>query len=333
MNHATLPPHTQVLKKTLHPFLFMGCWNYTSKTERGSAARDAVLAMIKTHPAKELLVVAGDNAYPDKVKVGNEKIKTFIVEDIGQGFDLLKASRSQGNLLVGIGNHNAERLNAGDKRILQVERETFGSALPSPYFCRMFSKDRCALLFLDTNAFEKKHAKLNALYANPDYMDDMLEWLEETLLYLKERRYKYYLIQHEPMFSIKPKEVQMLSQASHVMDILHAVRHKPIAILSADTHNHQQWQLEYKGHSYMQVVTGTGGARPDYVPALETIPINAEPRIDMRPFTSIRYKTPMRNRIPSYGYVEVVKPGLYDFMAVTTEGSDFRMDRAADEAL
>ena len=70
INHATLPEHTQILRTALHPFLFMGCWNYTSKTERGSAARDAVLAMIKTHPVKELLVVAGDNAYPDKLKVG-----------------------------------------------------------------------------------------------------------------------------------------------------------------------------------------------------------------------------------------------------------------------
>ena len=134
------------------------------------------------------------------------------------------------------------------------------------------------------------------------------------------------------MFSIKPNEIQILSQVSRVMDILHESQHRPTAILSADTHNHQQWQLEYKDHAYTQIVTGTGGAKPDYVPALETIPLNAEPDIDKRPFTSIHYKTPMRNRIPSYGYLEVVRPGKYDFMAVTTEGTDFKTDKAADEA-
>jgi hypothetical protein len=309
----------------------MGCWNYTSHTGRGSAARDAVLAMIKTHPEKELLVAAGDNAYPEKAV--NTGIKTFNIEDIGQGFDLLKDSRPKGKLLVGIGNHNAERLNAGDKRILQVERETFGTALPHTFFCRIFKKDHCALLFLDTNAFEKKHAKLNSLYEDPEYADDMLQWLEEVILYLKKKRYRYYLVQHEPMFSIKPKGVQMLSRVTDVMDVLNTTNHRPIAILSADTHNHQQWQLEYKGHHYTQVVTGTGGAKPDYVPALETIPVNAEPRIDKQPFTSIRYKTPMRNRIPSYGYLEVVKPGTYDFMAVATERANFKTDKADDDAL
>ena len=325
-----LPHFTQVAERRLHPFLFMGCWNYTSHTGRGSAARDAVLAMIKTHPERELLVAAGDNAYPEKAR--NTGIETFNVEDIGQGFKLLKDSRPKGKLLVGIGNHNAERLNAGDKRILQVERETFGTALPHTFFCRIFTKDHCALLFLDTNAFEKKHAKLNSLYEDPDYVADMLQWLEEVILYLKKKRYRYYLVQHEPMFSIKPKGVQMLTRLTDVMDVLDGTGHKPIAILSADTHNHQQWKLEYKGHSYTQVVTGTGGARPDYVPALETLPVNAELRIDTRPFTSIRYKTSMRNRIPSYGYLEVVKPGTYDFMAVATERANFKTDKADDEA-
>ena len=325
-----LPHFTQVAERRLHPFLFMGCWNYTSHTGRGSAARDAVLAMIKTHPERELLVAAGDNAYPEKAR--NTGIKTFNMEDIGHGFDLLIHSRAKGKLLVGIGNHNAERLNAGDKRILQVERETFGTALPHTFFCRIFTKDHCALLFLDTNAFEKKHAKLNSLYEDPEYVADMLEWLEEVILYLKKKRYRYYLVQHEPMFSIKPKGIQILSRVNDIMDILNTTGHKPIAILSADTHNHQQWKLEYKGHSYTQVVTGTGGARPDYVPALETLPLNAELRITKRPFTSIQYKTPMRNRIPSYGYLEVVKPGTYDFMAVATEGANFKTDKADDEA-
>ena len=308
----------------------MGCWNYTSRTKRGAVARDAVLAMIKTHPRQELLVVAGDNAYPDKVKMGKEKIKTFDVEEIGAGFAALKDARDPGQLLVGIGNHNAEKLNAGGKPILQVERETFGRALPNPYFCRMFSKDHTALVFIDTNAFEKEFKTLNALYEDPDYANHMLEWLEEVIMYLKEKRYKYYLVQHEPLFSLKPKGTQVLAQASSVLDVL--LNYRPIAVLSADTHSHQQWKLMYKGTSFMQVVTGTGGAQPNYVPALETMPLD-ETRAPVEPFSSIQYKTPMANRTPSYGYLEIVKPHSYNFMAVATREADFRTDKAADEAL
>jgi hypothetical protein len=307
----------------------MGCWNYTSQTKRGSAARDAVLAMIKTHPRQELLVVAGDNAYPDKVKMGKEKIKTFNVAEISAGFAALKDARDPGQLLVGIGNHNAEKLNAGGKPILQVERETFGSCFKNLYFCRMFSKDHTALVFIDTNAFEKKFKTLNALYEDPEYVSQMLEWLEETILYLRSKRYKYYLIQHEPFFSVKPKGLHVLSQASALLDVL--LSYRPIAVLSADTHNHQQWKLTYKGASFMQVVTGTGGAKPDYVPALETMPLN-ETRAPVAPFSSIQYKTPMANRTPSYGYLEIVEPHTYNFMAVATRGANFRTDRGDDEA-
>ena len=155
-NNAGVPAHTVSLNKSLHPFLFMGCWNYTSPLARGSAARDAVLDAIADHEGEPLLVVAGDNAYPDKTIMENgSKKKVFLMDDIEDGFEQLKEAGKP--LLIGIGNHNAERTPANGRRsILQVERETFKHALPNPYFCRIFTKERKALVFLDTNAFEEK---------------------------------------------------------------------------------------------------------------------------------------------------------------------------------
>jgi len=124
-----------------------------------------------------------------------------------------------------------------------VERETFGRALPNPYFWRMFSKDHTALVFIDTNAFEKEFKTLNALYEDPDYANHMLEWLEEVIMYLKEKRYKYYLVQHEPLFSLKPKGTQVLAQASSVLDVLLSYRPTTISLLSKQCHSMKQGLL------------------------------------------------------------------------------------------
>jgi hypothetical protein len=322
-----VPAHTVSLNKSLHPFLFMGCWNYTSPLVRGSAPRDAVLAAIADHEGDPLLVVAGDNAYPEKTKAANgSKKKVFLMDDIEEGFEQLKGSGKP--LLIGIGNHNAERTPANGRSILKVERETFGRALPNPYFCRLFTKERKALVFLDTNAFEEEAShKLNALYENPDYVARMLEWLEEVVMYLRYKRYKFYLVQHEPMFSIKPKGYQRLHRGTHVLDIFDTARQYPIAILSADTHNHQELDLTYKGHDYRQVVVGTGGAIPDYMKALETMTLDESLKGEIKPFTSVRFKTARRNQEANYGYLEIVKSLRHRFYPVTGPQFDFKTDK------
>jgi hypothetical protein len=323
-----LPEHTDILKKNLFPFLFMGCWNYTSKGPRGSKARDAVLSALQYEKDTPMLVVAGDNAYPDKNKAA--KTHTFHLDEIGQGFSGLKATDKR--LLVGIGNHNAERLNAGDRRILQVEEETFGSALPNPYFCRLFSSgEKYALLFLDTNAFEEeKIEELNERY-DEEYLDTMLEWLERTIIYLKRKGYKYYLVQHEPLFGIKQKKGGLIpvqvNRSRDILDILRLHRHYPVAVLSAHIHNHQEWDLNYKGHKIRQVIAGTGGAKPDYVPELETMALDTPFPLKGTPFRSIYYKTALGNRTPSYGYLRIGAPTKHDFHAITADGINFRTDK------
>ena len=321
------PAHTVSLDKSLHPFLFMGCWNYTSPLARGSAARDAVLDAIAEHEGDPLLVVAGDNAYPEKTRLANgSKKKVYLMDDIEDGFDRLKDAGKP--LLVGIGNHNAERTPANGRRsILQIERETFENALPNPYFCRLFTRERKALVFLDTNAFEEEAHTLNALYQDSDYVNRMMEWLEEVITYLRYKRYKFYLVLHEPIFSIKPKKVQQLKRARYILNIFDSIRYYPIAILSADTHNHQEWDLTYKDHVYRQVVAGTGGAKPDYVKALEDMVLDESFKGDIRPFTSIQFKTANRNHQPNYGYLEIRKPLRHQFHDVKGPGFDFKTDK------
>jgi len=316
-----------VPRKKLHPFLFMGCWNYTSPKPRGSQARDSVLEAIQADEDASLLVVAGDNAYPNKAS----KPYVYTMEEIGPGFAKLKDVSKQ--LMIGIGNHNAERYATGvaDRRILQVEQETFGSAMPNPYFCRLFPKERYALVFIDTNVFEEKDVEaLNERY-NSDVMSEMVEWLEGIILYLKKHKYNYYLIQHEPLFGIKQKkgdkQVVLLNKANLMLDILALHRYYPEAVLSAHIHNYQEWDLSYKGGpTFRQIVAGTGGAKPDYCPALQTLKVDSAYPVARTPFSSIHYKTPEKYQDPNYGYLLLKRPGHREFRYVTNPTINFRTD-------
>ena len=326
ISRRDLPPHTTLVpRKKLHPFLFMGCWNYTSPKPRGSDARDAVLEALQADEDASLLVVAGDNAYPNKAS----KPYVFTMDHIGPGFKKLKDTAKQ--LLVGIGNHNAERLNAGDHRILQVEQETFGSSMPNPYFCRLFPKERYALVFIDTNSFEESDIEaLNERYTS-DVLSEMVEWLEGVLIYLKKHKYNYYLVQHEPFFGLKQKkgreQTVLLNKGHLVLDILALHRCYPEAVLSAHIHNYQEWDLSYKGGpAFRQIVAGTGGAKPDAYPALQTMKEGASHPVAGTPFSSIHYKTPEKYRDPNYGYLFLKKPGVREFCYVTKPTINFRTD-------
>jgi hypothetical protein len=155
----------------------------------------------------------------------------------------------------------------------------------------------------------------------------MLEWLEEVVTYLRYKRMKFYLVQHEPLFSIKPKKYQTLKRGREILDIFESVRYYPIAVLSADTHNHQEWDLTYKGHAYRQVVAGTGGATPDYVRGFQEMMLDEVLADTVKPFTSIQFKTANRNRQPNYGYLEIMKSFRHQFHDVKGAEFDFKTDK------
>lgn len=271
-------------KENLYPFLFMGCWN------KEGAERNAVLAAIKKEPGEPLLVLGGDNAYPDKGKgKGPDKGKHFLYSEVKAGIRLLPD-----RLLVALGNHNVDPHPVAGapegSTILNVERDLFGPALPSPYYC-VVCKDKRALVIVDTN-----------LLAEDAEKDTMLDWLEKTLARLKKSGHTYYLVQHEPFFSLKPpkKAGLRVTQVHNGTDLLDRMAaYPPIAVLCADTHNYQEWDLTYGDMTVRQIVVGTGGASPDPVPELRDMPANYS--AEGTPFSSIRNRT-KGHRILGYGF-------------------------------
>ena len=312
--------------RDLHPFLFMGCWN------RKGAGRDAVLAAIKKDSVP-LLVLGGDNAYPDKTNSGG---KRYILADVMSGLDGLPKDRE---VYVGIGNHNIDKwaVTNSTHSIYEIEQEYPDWNLPYNYYCVLF-EDKRALIFLDTNLFKRG-----------GNISGMLHWFKTTLQHtIKRNGYKYYIIQHDPFFSIKsPKSGKTIPRKTHLSDshrILDTVIDAdclPIAILCADTHNYQEWDLDYKGHVFHQVVVGTGGAKPDPVPGLQHLRFNTPfvpcddlfERIHLvegTPFSSLTFTTPAssRERVQGYGYYRLFDDRSHLFRLVQKWPGGLNMSRS-----
>ena len=85
-------PHQIISDHTLHPFLFMGCWN------KEGPARDAVASAIHARPEK-LLILGGDNIYPEKTPEGKKVYNAAILD---------RGHRMLGDkiIYVTLGNHN-----------------------------------------------------------------------------------------------------------------------------------------------------------------------------------------------------------------------------------
>ena len=306
-----LPLHTVIRTNTLHPFLFMGCWNKTYEGERSSTRRDAVLDTVAKDETSNIFVVAGDNAYPDKRKVklpnGTKRSDPiFRSKNIREGFVKILGIGKQ--IWFGIGNHDIDNYipfnNDKPDRVYTRERKMFKSSLPHDYYCVKY-KD-AALVFVDTNMIGEP--AFNSEYPIVPWFKGILEWLGNT---------PYYIVQHEPLIALKVKDGALrpfaLKNGHLLLDLVAEVGHYPIAVLSADIHNYQELDLTYKGHVYRQIVVGTGGATPNVVPraALETFEKEDEnykveaPDLKAIGFESILYIDDDYLGEPDYGYLRL----------------------------
>jgi hypothetical protein len=250
-------------ERPLHPFLFMGCWNQPGQ------ARDAVAAAVRQR-SEEMIVLGGDNIYPEKRLQDGAIRKVYSIDVLDSGVDLLGTK----TMYASLGNHNV-----AVPDILDHEME-MPWILPNSYYCARFSDDY-ALVVLDTNAEGKQ-------------FDAMISWFVEIQTTLKEHNVPYYLVQHEPYASYKKGKQQVLRQGAAILE---HIDYAPLAILCADTHNYQRGYVSLpNGSQILQIVAGTGGAHHD--------PLGASGSFTASSFTgSIMYT--LTEHIPGYGFVSV----------------------------
>ena len=318
-----LPLHTATRAGTLHPFLFMGCWNKIYEDERSSTRRDAVLDAVAKDTTSNIFVVAGDNAYPDKRKVklpnGTKRSDPiFRSKNIHEGFMKMLGIGKQ--IWFGIGNHDIDIYipfnNNKPDRVYTRERKMFKTRLPHDYYCVTY--DDAALVFVDTNMIGEP--AFNSEYPIVPWFKEILKWLGNT---------PYYIVQHEPLVALKVKDGTLrpfaLKNGHLLLDLVAETDRYPIAVLSADIHNYQELDLTYKGHVYRQIVVGTGGASPNVVPraALETFEKDEDNNykveaadLEALGFESIRYINNNYLDSPDYGYLRLTSSEEHEFVGI-----------------
>lgn len=222
--------HLHFLHQPLDTFVFMGCWNKTGCAP--GSAEEAVFDHMNRLYGETLLILAGDNVYPDKVN-GH---KVYSEEKLRAGF--VCAKRHTGSLMVVLGNHNVATP--------ALKSASLKQGLPGePYGLVVFSNHK-AILILDTNE------------------PLPLDWIAEALSYMEARGISYYVVQHEPLVGFKQKKVQVLKEADALLTVL--TSYPPLLILAADVHNYQKIRIQFGDVVFVQVISGTGGATLDPLP-------------------------------------------------------------------
>jgi hypothetical protein len=252
----------------------MGCWNRNGCADPKSG-QVAVANKIAEEPADRLLVLGGDNVYPDKDPV--TKRKAYSLEKLNAGIACLSSRR----ILAALGNHNI-----ADDRVRSAEMADPRLFIPNTYYAALFA-DGQALVVLDSNVLDAE--------PTPE-SQGMLTWLRGLLRHLKRSGTPYILVQHHPVLSFKKAKIQVLPQAAAELGVLRDW--PPRLLLVADTHNYQRGDLFFEGSLVTeQVVVGTGGADQD---SLDSYRASADGAISQGP---LRFA--VSEAAQAFGYLRV----------------------------
>jgi len=98
---------------TINKFVHFGCWNNLNKKGNLSKVMNALNNYLEQQQDVNLIVVSGDNYYPDKKKIDNDKKKKIIFTDkLIEGFNLLPKNIEIDMIL---GNHDLENDPSGEE--------------------------------------------------------------------------------------------------------------------------------------------------------------------------------------------------------------------------
>jgi hypothetical protein len=280
----------------LHDFIFVGCWNLPGP------ARNMVAHDIVNHPTAQTIILGGDNVYP----VAGDKGFPLKVHRTQTFYDGIKLYMEKGKTVLGtLGNHNiALALNDKTRVVDMKKRQMKVFGMHNSYYITEF-QDRCCVVVLDTNLREDDYTQ-------------MCKWLETALHYIQRNGLSYYIVQHEPFFSVKGSKKEGVLKIKYqlweprrvVMDILFTF--PPICVLCADTHNYQTVEivsLTDPSQSILQLVVGTGGASHDEYGL-------KKPYEDDAYRYEVIYPKKEEQFISAYGYIHIRSPHEYKFMPV-----------------
>ena len=255
--------------------VFYGCWNditYRSKADRIRPPRDHVLDKVKDVLKDEkfdMFILAGDNIYAhkEKVQISEKEIKkttTFLEQSLNvlekDYWKKAVPTMEKKIFLFALGNHNVE-----DKAVYSRIEPKIKSLLPAPALLHerkipnfyWYENKGSRFIIIDTNVFDDSEASV----------DQECEWIKKVIGDAKQGT-NIIVIGHHPLAFVDYKKE---NAGKYKLGMAHAKElyacfpdnNTVSTYLCADTHNYQQTELVSGKRRVQQIISGTGGAKPD----------------------------------------------------------------------
>lgn len=280
--------------------VFFGCWNditYRSVSNHSKPPRDTVLEKVKHElgTGTDMLIVAGDNMYgiKQKQKQGGKAIKKSWFSK--KALDALSREywTTKSVFLFSLGNHNVEDkpiYNAIETRLRSFRPEDIhedsrvGSKLKYPHFysyVKVKGQTRAKFIVIDTNVFDDAYTRFDTNRQSESSRQEACLWMMQQIREATTNNMQVILIGHHPIIYMKDDEKVAEMGTAHADELLQCITSAGatrITYLCADRHNYQHAELTRNGCMITQIVSGTGGAKPDVLSQAMLDEFSTQPR-------------------------------------------------------
>jgi len=260
-----------------------GCWNQLQTDEGVSLKNTQVMATLKRRKV-DMVLVSGDNYYPVKKKINEEKIKTIILENLIDGFNNLKAATRETPVFMNFGNHdvvkNGDMGGATEQEctILNEEMRQATGNINLRMNHHIMYGDHTLVLMLDTTIYSSKkdfdknfndcYTQISGYTENLQkrLQDDQYAFVQEALAAFNGQN--IIIVGHYPIIYMKTKSSKMvkkLDSSAEFTDLLMLLpSDKSLIYLCADYHLYEEGHIQIsdgagKTIEIHQFITGTGG--------------------------------------------------------------------------
>jgi hypothetical protein len=243
------------VKNDVVKIIFFGCWN---KGCGNDSSQKKVFELVNKHHEiykNDFQIIAGDNIYPEKKEIDGVKANKYHAKDIISGFKCLTMKP-----YAIMGNHDTKKC-----ELYELEKSQ-NIIFPKMYYSLSVKSNNfeSVFLFLDTNLLTHEN-----ICEKDETKEKMFEWLRDTLPKIETN--VVFIVTHVPLITIKQKKGSILNllldDYNVILDELIKYSKIDFIFLSADTHNYQDINFEYKGKKFKQITSGTGGADLDSIDA------------------------------------------------------------------
>ena len=267
--------------------VFFGCWNditYRTVSSSSEPPRDVVLDKVKEvlRHGSDMMIVAGDNIYglKNKKKQDGKTVKDSYFSKKSMNVlqdNYWKKDKGSSIFLFALGNHNVENkpiYNAIQASLRQfkadgVYEDEHNSRLKYPHFYSYEkSKGTAKALFIviDTNVFDNAYERFGENRQDEASRAKACSWISRQIQKANDERSQAVIVGHHPIACMKEdaKVAELgLFHGKQLLDCLTSAGKQSLTYLCADRHNYQHAEIKHNGCTLTQIVSGTGGAKPD----------------------------------------------------------------------